>query len=889
MSKHMFILLCATVAACATGARAQTTYYLTPNAPTIPFGSGVAAGLAVAPNSSGGFVTSPVGSANLATGAAAANLGFTPLNSANNLSELSNAATARANLGLGALSTTTPGSGVPAALGAAANGNGGFVTSPVGSANLATGAAAANLGFTPLSRANNLSDLSNAATARTNLGLGAMSITTPGAGVAAALGNAANGSGGFVTSPVAGANLVSGAAAANLGFTPLNPANNLSDLSNPSVARSNLGLGATVFASHSALMSGASTPSTTLGVSSIAQSGYSASGDGGWAAYDWNATSSATADGYAVILPAGQSSGTAGRYILRNNGCINPLAYGAAGNGVTDDTAAVQNAINASVAADVPLCITKLHYISSGLTSSGNPVDIEGFAPVGNDGVSNAQNCLSGLITNSNITMLYLTNSKVTMRNLCEQASTAINARTAGACLSLGGTDQQHDDIEGNTCFRPYDGFDVVADLSSSYVRSAFIAHNVIRDATRYGASQGVAGVGAANAAGITWYDNVIGCDSGQTGSTGFAMFDGAITWDGANVGPNNCYINFAIIPGANQNVNGYLTHEVGDSAGTHGGTNPHDLLIQPTASSAIINFLTIHDAWMSGVMPTDNEVLISNPNGAQISNVNVRGSTIHSAANQQGTPIVDIEGGFLQNWTGNTICAWNPTSGTGDYTTLGVKVNFTSAAQGRYTFNGNTIGGCGDNMTNAMQIVLNGQSGNISVSGGDMTNVTGTPILYTGASNAVVSFGPIAGVSGPATTSVATSNPSSTTSASYVMMGLGTLGAHITPKTSGHVTITVSVELDNSTIGDGGDAVLYYGSGTAPSNGGAVTGTNCTSVSGARAFTSSSSGGNTISVTCDVTGLIVGTQYWADLAFKAVGGGCVQPYSPQVTMVERY
>ncbi len=589
------------------------------------------------------------------------------------------------------------------------------------------------------------------------------------------------------------------------------------------------------------------------------------------------------------MSPANNLSDLQNPSIARSNlgDCINPLAYGAAGNGVTDDTAAVQNAMNASVAAGVPVCITKLHYISSGLTSTGNSVDIEGFAPVGNDGVSNAQNCLSGLITNSNITMLYLTNSKVTMRNLCEQASTAINARTAGACLSLGGTDQQHDDIEGNTCFRPYDGFDVVADSSSSYVRNSFIAHNVIRDATRYGASQGLAGVGGANAVGITWYDNVIGCDSGQSGSTGFAMFDGAVTWDGANVGPNNCYINFAVIPGANQDINGFLTHELGDSAGTHGGTNPHELLIQPTASSAIIDFLTIHDAWMGGVMSNDNEVLISNPNGAGIANVNFQGNTIHSAPNQQGTPIVDIEGGYLQNWTGNTICAWGP--GGGDYTTLGVKINFTSAVQGRYTFSGNTIGGCGDNMTNAMQIVLNGQSGNISVSGGDMTNVTGTPILYTGASNAKVSFGPIAGVSGPATTSLTTSNPSSSTSTAFVMMGLGTLGAHITPTTSGHVTITVNVELDNTTVGDGGDAVLYYGSGTAPSNGGAVTGTNCTSVSGVRAITSSSSGGNTISLTCDVTGMIVGTQYWADLAFRAAGGGCVQPYSPQVTMVERY
>ena len=242
MSKHMFILVCATVAACATGARAQrTTYYLTPNAPTIPFGSGVAAGLAVAPNSSGGFVTSPVGSANLATGAAAANLGFTPLNSANNLSELSNAATARANSGLGRLIHDD--ARLRRSGGAGRCGQRQRRLRHLAGRERQPGdrRRGGQSRLHPVEPANNLSDLSNASTARTNLGLGALSTTTPGAGVAAALGNAANGSGGVVISPVGSANLASGAAAANLGFTPLSPANNLSDLQNPSIARSNLG------------------------------------------------------------------------------------------------------------------------------------------------------------------------------------------------------------------------------------------------------------------------------------------------------------------------------------------------------------------------------------------------------------------------------------------------------------------------------------------------------------------------------------------------------------------------------------------------------------------------------------------------------------------------
>ena len=186
-------------------AAAQTNLGLSAIATTIP-GTGVAAALGKAANSSGGLVTSPVGSASLAGGAAAANLGFTPLKPTNNLSDLSSAAAARTNLGLNALATTAPGTGVAAALANAANSSGGVVTSPVGGASLASGAAAANLGFTPLNPANNLSDLSSASAAWANLGLGALATTTPGAGVAAALANAANSSGGVATSPVAGSN-----------------------------------------------------------------------------------------------------------------------------------------------------------------------------------------------------------------------------------------------------------------------------------------------------------------------------------------------------------------------------------------------------------------------------------------------------------------------------------------------------------------------------------------------------------------------------------------------------------------------------------------------------------------------------------------------------------
>ena len=152
----------------------------------------------------------------------------TKLAIANNLSDLNNVATARTNLGLGTAATQD--------VGTTANN----VVQLDGSARLPavdgsqlTGITATD--STKLAIANNLSDLNNVATARTNLGLGTAATQDVGT---------ANGN--VVQLDATGLPAVDGSQLLNVSATDstkLAIANNLSDLNNVVTARTNLGLG----------------------------------------------------------------------------------------------------------------------------------------------------------------------------------------------------------------------------------------------------------------------------------------------------------------------------------------------------------------------------------------------------------------------------------------------------------------------------------------------------------------------------------------------------------------------------------------------------------------------------------------------------------------------
>lgn len=111
-----------------------------------------------------------------------------------------------------------------------------------------------------------------------------------------------------------------------------------------------------------------------------------------------------------------------------------------------------------------------------------------------------------------------------------------------------------------------------------------------------------------------------------------------------------------------------------------------------------------------------------------------------------------------------------------------------------------------------------------------------------------------------------------STTSATEVMAGYGLA---FTPSKTGKVIILVKAVVYNATAGDGLDIPGFrYGTGTAPTNGAAATGTNI--FKQILRYTAIPTGSNNepLGFGVYVTGLTLNTAYWFDLSFNVVTGG---------------
>jgi hypothetical protein len=138
-----------------------------------------------------------------------------------------------------------------------------------------------------------------------------------------------------------------------------------------------------------------------------------------------------------------------------------------------------------------------------------------------------------------------------------------------------------------------------------------------------------------------------------------------------------------------------------------------------------------------------------------------------------------------------------------------------------------------------------------------------------------------------PVITTSNNNNPTGTTSTTGVMAGLA---KSFTPTVGTRALIIVSGQATNNTGDAGFKYDLRYGTGAAPANAAALTGTQIGSTITGSAVASGSTNGVPIMpfITHGViTGLTPGTAYWFDLGQYVVGSGTVTFSSINVTVIE--
>lgn len=179
-------------------------------------------------------------------------------------------------------------------------------------------------------------------------------------------------------------------------------------------------------------------------------------------------------------------------------------------------------------------------------------------------------------------------------------------------------------------------------------------------------------------------------------------------------------------------------------------------------------------------------------------------------------------------------------------------------------------------NKTTGGFAIVVGMASGTTVTVGDNTSALvfsdGTDFASTNSDAGNITTGtvPAARLPAPGSVNGPVSNPLGTSNTALTMMGLG--GAWtFTPNNTGKAIVIISGDATNTVSGSGFTWQIRYGTGAAPANGAALTG----SVGSSPATNIPPSGfAVPFSAQFVATGLALGTPYWFDLALAVLGAG---------------
>ena len=311
----------------------------------------------------------------------------------------------------------------------------------------------------------------------------------------------------------------------------------------------------------------------------------------------------------------------------------------------------------------------------------------------------------------------------------------------------------------------------------------------------------------------------------------------------------------------------------------TGGATAPsvNQVLMAISATAAIWKTPSNVTATQSGYMSfTDKNILDNITSSTQsLTNKTIIGSTNYVDANGLKTTTTPVyTGGATAPSINQVLMAISATAATWQ-----TPSNATGTQSGYMSFTDKSIL---DNITSSTQSLTNktiiGSTNYVDANG---LKTTGTPVYIAGSSAPSIGQRLVA-ISATAATwqtpqkvsiQVTPVDPTTTTSTVGVMMGLGA-SASITPTFTGKLMIVISGDIDNDTNSRGSVVQIRTGTGTAPINGAALTGT---ARGGSVNFFQNNSAIRTpFSLNVIINGLILNTSVWIDISLTSIGAGTV-------------